>query len=90
VPAKAALPTRLELPDYLPARMLNEFVYCPRLFFYEWVEGVFRHSSDTIEGSLASRTSVWTRARTRCQAAVTPEMDASTLARSPLRATPSG
>ena len=21
------------LPDYLPARMLNEFVYCPRLFF---------------------------------------------------------
>ena len=21
--------------DYLPARMLNEFVYCPRLFYYE-------------------------------------------------------
>lgn len=40
------------LPDYLPARMLNEFVYCPRLFFYEWVEGVFRESADTIEGSL--------------------------------------
>lgn len=42
----------VELPDYLPARMLNEFVYCPRLFFYEWVEGVFAHSSDTIEGEL--------------------------------------
>ncbi len=39
------------LPDYLPARMVNEFVYCPRLFFYEWVEGVFRESSDTEEGS---------------------------------------
>jgi CRISP-associated protein Cas1 len=38
-------------PDYLPARMVNEFVYCPRLFFYEWVEGVFRESADTIEGS---------------------------------------
>ncbi len=40
-----------ELPEYLPARMVNEFVYCPRLFFYEWVEGIFRESSDTLEGS---------------------------------------
>ncbi|HLI62910.1 MAG TPA: CRISPR-associated endonuclease Cas1 [Terriglobales bacterium] len=40
------------LPEYLPARMLNEFVYCPRLFFYEWVEGLFAPSSDTIEGEL--------------------------------------
>ncbi len=23
--------------DLLPARMLNEFVYCPRLFYYEHV-----------------------------------------------------
>jgi len=38
------------LPDYLPARMVNEFVYCPRLFFYEFVEGLFRDSVDTIEG----------------------------------------
>lgn len=39
------------LPAYMPARMLNEFVYCPRLFYYEWVEGVFAHSVDTVEGS---------------------------------------
>lgn len=45
-------PTLPSLPDYLPARMLNEFVYCPRLFFYEWVEGVFAHSADTVSGSL--------------------------------------
>jgi CRISPR-associated protein Cas1 len=32
--------------------MVNEFVYCPRLFFYEWVEGVFRESVDTVEGSV--------------------------------------
>lgn len=56
-PAPSARPLRardrtVDLPDYLPARMLNEFVYCPRLFFYEWVEGVFAHSSDTVEGSL--------------------------------------
>ena len=43
---------RAELPDYLPARMVNEFVYCPRLFFYEWVEGLFAHSADTVEGAL--------------------------------------
>ncbi len=41
---------RDRLPDYLPARMVNEFVYCPRLFFYEWVEGLFRESADTVEG----------------------------------------
>src|ERR1041384_1922119 len=40
------------LPDYLPARMLNEFVYCPRLFFYEWVEGVFAHNRETVEGAI--------------------------------------
>ena len=32
--------------------MLNEFVYCPRLFFYEWVDGVFAHSADTVSGTL--------------------------------------
>jgi CRISPR-associated protein Cas1 len=41
-----------ELPDYLPARMVNEFAYCPRLFFYEWVEGLFAESVDTVEGSI--------------------------------------
>lgn len=35
----------------LPARMLNEFVYCPRLFYYEHVEGVFLQNADTLRGS---------------------------------------
>lgn len=39
-------------PDYLPARMLNEFVYCPRLFYYEWVEGVFQENREVVEGAL--------------------------------------
>jgi CRISPR-associated protein Cas1 len=39
-----------KLPDYLPARMVNEYAYCPRLFFLEWVEGVFVESADTVEG----------------------------------------
>jgi CRISPR-associated protein Cas1 len=49
---KRAQAQGIEVPEYLPARMLNEFVYCPRLFFYEWVEGVFAHSADTVEGAL--------------------------------------
>src|SRR5262245_9501280 len=47
--SSSALPT---LPDYLPARMLNEFVHCPRLFYYEWVEGVFAHNRETVEGEI--------------------------------------
>jgi hypothetical protein len=47
--------TRRELPDYLPARMVNEYAYCPRLFFYEWVEGLFAESVDTVEGAIQHR-----------------------------------
>lgn len=36
--------------DWLPARMLNEFVYCPRLFFYEHIDGIFVHNADTERG----------------------------------------
>jgi CRISPR-associated protein Cas1 len=39
-------------PEYMPARMVNEFVYCPRLFYYERVEGVFVDNRETVEGSL--------------------------------------
>ena len=38
--------------DYLPARMLNELTYCPRLFYYEHVEGLFAHNQETVEGAL--------------------------------------
>ncbi len=40
-----------EPQEPLPARMLNEFVYCPRLFYYEQVEGVFVHNADTRRGA---------------------------------------
>jgi len=38
-------------PQQIPARMLNEFVYCQRLFYYEFVEGVFVESVDTLRGA---------------------------------------
>lgn len=50
-PVKARLDSKAQAPEHLPARMVNEFVYCARLFFYEWVEGVFAHSADTVEGA---------------------------------------
>jgi len=43
------------LPDLLPARMLNEFTYCPRLFFLEWVDSEFADSADTVEGRVRHR-----------------------------------
>ncbi len=42
-------------PDYVPARMLNEFAYCPRLCYLEWVQGEFAHSEDTLDGRLRHR-----------------------------------
>jgi CRISPR-associated protein Cas1 len=43
------------LPQLIPARMVNEFVYCPRLFYLEWVHGEFEHSADTLEGKAVHR-----------------------------------
>jgi CRISPR-associated protein Cas1 len=39
----------------LPARMLNEYAYCPRLAYLEWVQGEFAHSADTLDGAWKHR-----------------------------------
>ncbi len=39
-----------EVPELVPARMLNEYAFCPRLFFLEWVDQLWASSSDTAEG----------------------------------------
>jgi len=38
----------------IPVRMVNEYVYCPRLAYMMWVQGEFAHSADTVEGKLPS------------------------------------
>lgn len=38
-----------DLPP-LPARMVNEYEYCPRLAYLEWVQGEWAESADTVEG----------------------------------------
>lgn len=40
----------LDVPDLVPARMVNEFSYCSRLFFLEWVQARFADNTDTVEG----------------------------------------
>ena len=59
--------------------MINEFVYCPRLFYYEQVQGVFVESADTLEGSVQHR-----RVDKEGAGALAPdaELDAPVIARS--------
>ena len=48
-------PVSSDAPPLVPARMLNEYVYCPRLAYLEWVQGEWVESSDTVEGRHAHR-----------------------------------
>lgn len=40
---------------YLPVRRLHNYVYCPRLFYYQWVENIFIENADTVAGSSKHR-----------------------------------
>jgi CRISPR-associated protein Cas1 len=44
-----------ELPELVPARMLNEYAYCPRLFFLEWVDSLWASNADVAEGDRRHR-----------------------------------
>jgi hypothetical protein len=44
-----------DVPDLIPARMLNEFCYCPRLAYLEWVQGEFADNLETREGRFGHR-----------------------------------
>ncbi len=50
-PLPDSAPSRRALPDYLPARKIREFVYCPRLFYFEQVEDIFVHNEYSAEGA---------------------------------------
>jgi CRISPR-associated protein Cas1 len=39
----------------LPVRMVNEYAYCPRLAYLEWVQGEWADSADTVEGRIVHR-----------------------------------
>jgi CRISPR-associated protein Cas1 len=41
----------LEAQPPLPVRRLHNFIYCPRLFYFQWVENIFQENADTVAGS---------------------------------------
>ncbi len=43
------------MPDLVPARMVNEFCYCPRLFHLEWAGAQFADNADTVDGRCQHR-----------------------------------
>src|SRR5688572_8108726 len=45
----------VEAQPVLPVRRVHNFMYCPRLFYYQWVENVFQENADTVEGSRVHR-----------------------------------
>ena len=46
--------TKVDTP-LIPVRMVNEFQYCPRLAYLEWVDGEWAESADTVEGAYRHR-----------------------------------
>jgi CRISP-associated protein Cas1 len=56
MPAEEQLALHLPAPPaggdtpLIPARMVNEFVYCPRLAYLMWTQGEWAETADTIEG----------------------------------------
>lgn len=46
--------TEADIP-LIPARMVNEYVYCPRLAYIEWVQGDFAENYEVAEGRFRHR-----------------------------------
>jgi len=55
MPTAQAATTPSSVPDLVPARMLNEYAYCPRLAYLMWAQGEWADSADTVEGTHAHR-----------------------------------
>jgi CRISPR-associated protein Cas1 len=45
----------LEAQPRMGVRNLHNFIYCPRLFYFQWVENVFQENADTVAGSHVHR-----------------------------------
>lgn len=58
-----------EVPDCVPARMVNEYVYCPRLAYLEWVDGDFVANYETEDGAFRHRSVAEERGRVPEEAA---------------------
>ena len=45
----------VEAQPPMPVRRLHNFIYCPRLFYFQWVENIFQENADTVAGSRVHR-----------------------------------
>jgi CRISPR-associated protein Cas1 len=45
----------LETQPRMGVRNLHNFIYCPRLFYFQWVENIFQENADTVAGSHVHR-----------------------------------
>lgn len=50
-----APPREDSVPDLVPARMINEVLYCERLMYLEWVQGEWADNRYTIDGKAVHR-----------------------------------
>jgi len=50
-----APPRPESLPEVVPARMINEVLYCERLMYLEWVQAEWADNRYTVEGSVVHR-----------------------------------
>ncbi len=48
--------TLTDVPDLIPARMVNEYTWCPRFFHLAWVSKEFADNEYTVDGSWLHRT----------------------------------
>lgn len=48
---------RCDPPELVPARMINEVLYCPRLMILEWAQGEFADNVYTVDGRVIHRRS---------------------------------
>ena len=55
--SEAALRTdgSLDAQPKMGVRNLHNFIYCPRLFYFQWVENIFQENADTVAGSHVHR-----------------------------------
>jgi CRISPR-associated protein Cas1 len=44
-----------EPPPLMPVRRLQNYAFCPRQFYFQWVENAFLENADTVEGSAVHR-----------------------------------
>ena len=54
-PLSCRLPLAGAAPDLVPARMINEALYCERLLYLEWAQGEFADNAFTVEGRAAHK-----------------------------------